>query len=145
MWKGCKPKSLQIFALMFDEFASAVFTLLLCSLSPNIHAWKPCKYNLRLKKKACYGSCSSQIGAFGADIPAWEEEWKHGMAAGGIATQGLQSKFLCIGAITTGWGLARTAACIACPALSSPLPVPTPRAHSVLPAWANSQGTELCG
>lgn len=48
--KDCKPKSLQIFALMFNEFASAVFTLLLYSLSPNTHAWKPHKYDSRLKQ-----------------------------------------------------------------------------------------------
>lgn len=38
MCRGCKPKSLQIFALMFNEFASAVFTLLLYSLSPSTRA-----------------------------------------------------------------------------------------------------------
>lgn len=85
MWKGCKSKSLQIFALMFNEFASAVFTLILCSLSPNIHAWKPCKYDPRLEKKARCCSCSSQMGTLDAHIPAWEEEWKHGMATGSIA------------------------------------------------------------
>lgn len=80
MWKGCKPKPLQIFAFVFNEFASAVFTLLLCSLSPNTHAWKPCKYKSRLKQKIHYGFLqltSRSAGQRGAGASSTHQQHLH--------------------------------------------------------------------